>query len=132
MAVLPSLPLVMAAISPPTVPIAPGVRLPYVSLGTGSGMLRPETNVTRAVQLWLASGGTAIDTAFIYHDEAAIAAGIASSPAPMPFIITKVPCSTYATATANIDSNLAQLHTSSTDLLLIHSPWCKGLSLIHI
>jgi diketogulonate reductase-like aldo/keto reductase len=118
--------LAAAAASVPTVPISPGIRLPYISLGTGSGMLRPGSNVKAAVQLWLTVGGTAIDTAFDYRDESAVAKGIAASSAPAPFVITKIPCSTYAEAAANIDSNLAQLNVASTGLLLIHFPQCAG------
>jgi len=114
------------AAAPPSVPIAPGVRLPYLSLGTGSGMTRPGSNVTAAVALWLATGGTSIDTAYDYHDETAIARGIAASGAPTPTIITKIPCSSYADAAANIDSNLAQLNVRFTDVLLIHFPLCPS------
>lgn len=114
----------VSAAAPPTVPISGGLRLPYIALGTGSGMIRPGSNVTAAVQLWLTVGGSAIDTAFDYHDELAIAKGIAAASAPAPFIITKIPCSTYAEAAANIDSNLADLGMPTTGLLLIHFPQC--------
>ena len=58
------------AVSPaPTVEIAPGVMLPYVAMGTGSGQ---HGNVSNATALWLgSSAGVAIDTSIIYKDEPA-------------------------------------------------------------
>lgn len=109
----------------PTVNIAPGVNLPLLSLGTGSGMLKPAVDVTEAVRLWLISGGSAVDTAYDYGDEERIAKGIVAAGAGAPFVTTKIPCTSYAKAAAHINSNLQQLGTDFTDLLLIHFP-CRS------
>ena len=82
--------------------------MPVLNLGTGSGQ---HGDVANATALWIGVGGVGIDTALHYEDEAAIAAGIAAAkadPASL-FITSKIPCATYATATADIKSNLKQL-----------------------
>jgi len=60
----------------PSVPIAPGVDLPYVSLGTGSGQ---KGDVAKATFLWLHAGGIGIDTAYDYFDEDEVAQGMAAA-----------------------------------------------------
>jgi 2,5-diketo-D-gluconate reductase A len=60
----------------PSVTIAPGVDLPMVSLGTGSGQ---HGDVANATYLWIKAGGTAIDTAYDYRDEPDIARGLAEA-----------------------------------------------------
>mmetsp|Transcript_15439 Transcript_15439/g.30358 ORF Transcript_15439/g.30358 Transcript_15439/m.30358 type:complete len:295 (+) Transcript_15439:33-917(+) len=110
----------------PTVTIAPGVELPLVVLGTGSGQ---KGNVTLATQLWLQStNGVGIDTAYDYMDEGSIAKGIAASGKERSqfFIETKIPCSTYEQAKANFASNLEQLNLKFVDLTLIHFNKCDG------
>ena len=54
------------------------------------------------------------------HQAIALAAGV--------FLETKIPCNDYATATANLESNLAQLQVESVDLTLIHFPCRAGAS----
>ena len=59
-----------ARLPAPTVTVAPGVELPLVVLGTGSGQ---KGDVQRATALWLGqAGGVGIDTAFGYGDEVSI------------------------------------------------------------
>ena len=90
------------------VPVPGGLSMPVLNLGTGSGQ---HGDVANATALWIGVGGVGIDTALHYEDEAAIAAGIAAAkadPASL-FITSKIPCATYATATADIKSNLKQL-----------------------
>ena len=112
----------------PAVTIAPGVDMPYVSLGTGSGMHHASDNVTDAVRGWIGANGTAIDTAYIYHDQAEIARGIgASGVSPTDlFLTSKILCSTYDDAKASIEANLRQLNVQRVDLMLIHFPKCYG------
>lgn len=112
----------------PTLTIAPGVELPQVVLGTGSGQ---KGNVSAATALWLSgTAGVGIDTAFEYHDEPAVAAGIAASGKPRGsvFLETKIPCTTYAVAKTNIAQNLVDLKMEAVDLTLIHttSSWGPG------
>ena len=78
----------MLAAAPPSLPIAPGVSLPYVSLGTGSGIHHPGVNVTDAVTMWLRAGGAAIDTAYDYGTQRLIAKGVAAVYGPGTHIPT--------------------------------------------
>eukprot|EP01047_Picozoa_sp_COSAG01_P037191 COSAG01_NODE_2942_length_6815_cov_103.694312_1_plen_225_part_00 len=127
-----------AAAAVPSVEIAPGVRLPFVALGTGSGQ---KGDVERATQLWLGQGGgVAIDTAFDYGDEAAIAKGLAAAGLPRSrvFLETKVPCTSYALAKSHLESNLQSLAVGRVDLVLSHhsgdasSPCDPGGSLAEV
>eukprot|EP00322_Chrysochromulina_rotalis_P027487 CAMPEP_0115830236 /NCGR_PEP_ID=MMETSP0287-20121206/1515_1 /TAXON_ID=412157 /ORGANISM="Chrysochromulina rotalis, Strain UIO044" /LENGTH=568 /DNA_ID=CAMNT_0003283537 /DNA_START=154 /DNA_END=1860 /DNA_ORIENTATION=- len=106
-------------------PVVPGLELPLVSLGTGSGQ---HADVVEAASLWISLGGTAIDTAFIYNDEVDVAAGIAQAGVPPSsiYLTTKIPCGTYTQAKAYIDSNLRQLQVPSVNLTLIHFPHCSA------
>jgi diketogulonate reductase-like aldo/keto reductase len=112
----------------PSVPIGSGERLPMLSLGTGSGQ---HANVSLATQVWLSSGGRAIDTAYDYRDESSIADGIAASGVQRPeiFLTTKIPCGTYAKASQCIDANLVQLRVARVNLTLIHFDKCFGGSI---
>jgi diketogulonate reductase-like aldo/keto reductase len=112
----------------PSVPIGTaGQRMPLISLGTGSGQ---HGDVENATAEWLQVGGSGIDTAYIYDDEAPIAAGVKAVGASWEsiFLTTKIPCATTQAAKANVASNLRSLGVGSVDLLLIHSPrpWSGG------
>ena len=114
----------------PTVPIGPaGLPMPLVSLGTGSGQ---HGDVANATATWLQVGGSGIDTAYIYDDEASIAAGVKAVGASWGsiFLTTKIPCTTTQAAKADVASNLRSLGVGRVDLLLIHSPrpWTVGTS----
>lgn len=58
-------------------------------------------------------------------DEAQIASGLAAAgaAAAKAFITTKIPCTGYARAKANIATNLRQLKVKAVDLTLIHIPY---------
>lgn len=98
MSVLPM--LAFSAASIPSVQISAGVHLPLVSLGTGSGQ---HGRVANATASWLLEGGTAIDTAYNYNNAQQIAAGISMAGVRRNkiFVITKVPCGTYASVWAS-------------------------------
>ena len=52
--------LLTSALAPaPAIEIAPGVDMPYVSLGFGSGQ---KGDVVSATELWVNAGGVGIDT----------------------------------------------------------------------
>eukprot|EP01062_Namystynia_karyoxenos_P000822 TRINITY_DN10298_c0_g3_i1.p1 TRINITY_DN10298_c0_g3~~TRINITY_DN10298_c0_g3_i1.p1 ORF type:complete len:324 (+),score=125.07 TRINITY_DN10298_c0_g3_i1:106-972(+) len=114
----------VAAAAVPSIEIAPGVQLPMVSLGTGSGQ---KGNVSEAVRLWLGAGGTSIDTAYIYRDEKDIAQGLAEAGVPRSavFLESKIPCLSYKAAKSAFQSNLQQLGVTQVDLTLVHYPWCE-------
>ena len=104
----------------PRLTIAPGLTMPYVVLGTGSGQ---KGNVTSAAELWFTStAGQGVDTAFDYDDESDLARGIAAAGVARGsiFIQTKVPCGTAAQAQSDFDANLQQLGVATVDLTLIH------------
>jgi diketogulonate reductase-like aldo/keto reductase len=106
----------------PKIAIAPGVQMPMLVMGTGSGQ---KGDVANATQLWLgAAGGIGIDTAYGYYDEAEIAEGMTAAGKTRAdvFLETKIPCSSYETAKVQLQSNLDQLKVSSVDLVLIHFP----------
>lgn len=73
----------------PSVPIAPGVNLPVVSLGTGSGQ---HGDVANATALWIQAGGVGIDTAYDYMDEGDVAKGIAAANATAADVYVVVQC----------------------------------------
>lgn len=104
----------------PRLTIAPGLTMPYVVLGTGSGQ---KGNVTSAAELWFtATTRQGIDTAYDYRDEPEIAVGISAAGVARDsiFIQTKIPCGTAAHAQRDFDANLQQLGVAAVDLTLIH------------
>lgn len=113
------------ASSVPSVPVGKDGHLAMVSLGTGSGQ---HADVAATTSLWLTSGGTAIDTAYMYHDEQYIKQGIAAAGAARDslFITSKILCGTKRKAKSQIADNLKQLGMTAVDLMLIHFPECQG------
>ena len=111
--------------SVPSVPVGKDGHLPMVSLGTGSGQ---HADVAATTSLWLSSGGTAIDTAYMYHDEQYIKQGIAAAGAARDslFITSKILCGTKRKAKSQIADNLKELGMTAVDLMLIHFPECEG------
>ena len=106
----------------PTVPVGTaGQRMPMISLGTGSGQ---HGDVENATAMWLQCGASGIDTAYIYHDQDQVGAGVKAVGASWDsiFLTTKIPCSSKLKAKANIASDLKQLGVATVDLILIHEP----------
>ena len=97
----------------PKTTVAPGVLLPLLSLGTGSGQ---HGNVTYAVQEWIALGGSAIDTAHDYKDQKAIARALKSTPRSDVFLTTKITCAPADNVKSQIADNLSQLGVSAVVL----------------
>ena len=122
-------PLVLATADPtvPTVPIAPGLRLPLINDGVSNR------------SLWVAAGGRGLDTALSYGDgdqrnvgEAIRASGL---PREQFFVTSKVPCCPAAqfpfpfaehcsarNTTADAEHNVAMLGGLVPDLVLMHWP----------
>eukprot|EP00930_Biecheleria_cincta_P059759 TRINITY_DN45481_c0_g1_i1.p1 TRINITY_DN45481_c0_g1~~TRINITY_DN45481_c0_g1_i1.p1 ORF type:complete len:308 (-),score=41.15 TRINITY_DN45481_c0_g1_i1:79-1002(-) len=111
---------VIALTAGPVVPIAPGVVMPLVSLGTGSGQ---KGDVVNATATWIKIGGVGIDTALIYRDQPKVRQGIltAGISASSVFITTKVPCGTYEEVSKGVQESLDQLGVSMVNLTLIHA-----------
>jgi len=114
------LPVLCLASSAPVIEIAPGVKLPYVSLGLGSGQ---KGNVTQAVPDWISVGGKSFDTALIYGDQEALVKGLHAAHVAQKdvFIISKVPCGSYEQVQDGIKRTLTQLQTDVVDLMLMHA-----------
>lgn len=120
---------VAVAVDPaPTKTIGPGVDLPYVAMGTGSGQ---HGSVKNATALWLgSSAGVAIDSSIIYMDEAEIAEGLAAieEPREKVFLETKIVTKDFhsyfghKSVEAEIEANLKELGVEYVDLMLIHFP----------
>ncbi|KAG8463696.1 hypothetical protein KFE25_003969 [Diacronema lutheri] len=103
------------------VEIAPGVFMPYVSLG------HPDDNSSTAadVEMWLREGGVGLDTAWNYHNQPLVATGIERSKRAREsiFVTTKIPCfEREEIALAFVLDDLRQLRTKYVDLMLLHSP----------
>lgn len=104
-----------------TVQIAPGVMMPFVSLG------HPDDNSTVAEDLaiWFRLGGVGIDTAWMYKNQPQIAAYLKTAAIPRQryFMTTKILCqNTTEEALAYVYEDLKELELKYVDLLLMHDP----------
>lgn len=109
----------------PNLEIAPGVNMPVVSVGTGGFATAQHATTRSMVQTWLGLGGRGIDTAFLYMDQADVAAGIAASGVPRKdiFVTTKLlVCGGSAVTRWFVEHDLHALNTTYIDLLLLHYP----------
>ena len=121
----------------PSVVLNNGVRMPSVLWGAGGPTQEKVPETVAAVKLAVGPevGFPGVDNANHYHNQGAVAAGIAASGTPRSalWLQTKVePCGhsivreghCYADTLAAFDQNLAQLNVSAVELTLIHSPPC--------
>ncbi len=108
-----------------TVRLKNGVALPLVSLGTGDSVNQTRTNLEVA----LAAGFRAVDTALIYFDQSGVAEAIKDEVGKYErreiFITTKVPgggagVDNYKSTLLDAKVNLALLDVEYVDLLLVH------------
>jgi len=113
------LPFSICSVTIPTKEIAPGIRMPVVSIGTGGLEAK---NASTIVASWLELGGRSIDTAWIYKNQQVLKDEFKklSVDRDSVFITTKVPgC---LSTKVYVEENLKQLGTDYIDLLLIHFP----------
>lgn len=110
----------LAALDIPTKEVAPGVKMPVLSIGTGG---TESHNASAIVQNWLSQGGRGVDTAMVYRDQPVVAKAIADAGVDRKdiFITTKIPGCIGAAAA--VHSDLRQLKTDYIDLMLIHFPY---------
>ena len=104
-----------------TVLLNSGYEMPILGLGTYS--LLDDTCVNSVVAL-LQNGGRLIDTAYMYHNEAAVGEGIRKSGVPREdiFIETKLYPNQFPDAANAIDEALEKLGVDYIDLMLLHHP----------
>lgn len=122
-----------------TTTIAPGVDMPWVSLGTCCG-----SDPAVGVVPWLAASTSSfkqpvagIDTAYDYNDQDVIAAKLTATPRESVFLTTKIPGAAFlngdpkivcpsrdfrACALRAVKTDLSQLKMDAADLILIHDP----------
>lgn len=104
-----------------TVALNSGYKMPIMGLGTYS---LSDEDCYHSVTALLDAGGRLIDTAYIYHNEAAVGRAVRDSDVPREeiFVITKLYPSQFANAEAAIDLALKTLDIGYIDLMLLHHP----------
>mmetsp|Transcript_55791 Transcript_55791/g.103226 ORF Transcript_55791/g.103226 Transcript_55791/m.103226 type:complete len:301 (+) Transcript_55791:91-993(+) len=122
--------MAVAVVDIPTKEIAPGVHMPYISIGTWTSFTKTEDkNVSRIINNWLDLGAVGIDTAYIYFTQKEIADTLQKRGADRKklFITSKIPeCFGEAAARSFVDADLKALQTDYIDLMLIHAPGLPG------
>jgi len=111
---------------PPTIEIAPGVFMPYVSLGHPDDKNATET---QSLELWLSLGGVGVDTAYDYDNQDQVGAAIKASGRAREtiFVTTKIPNPVgREKALAFVKEDLKEMGLEYADLILIHSPCTRG------
>ena len=104
-----------------TVTLNSGYEMPIMGLGTYS---LSDEECYHSVTALLESGGRLIDTAYMYHNEAAVGRAIRDSNVPREeiFVITKLYPSQFNTPEAAIDLALETLDIGYIDMMLLHHP----------
>ena len=104
-----------------TVLLNSGYTMPIMGLGTYS---LSDEECYNSVTALLEAGGRLIDTAYMYHNEAAVGRAVRDSGVPREevFVITKLYPSQFADADAAIDEALEKLDIGYIDLMLLHHP----------
>ena len=92
-------------------------------MGLGTYSLSDE-ECARSVSALLEAGGRLIDTAYMYHNEAAVGKAIRESGVPRDeiFVITKLYPNQFANAAEAIDEALQRMGLTYIDLMLLHHP----------
>lgn len=104
-----------------TVLLNSGYEMPIVGLGTYS---LSDSQCVSSVTALLQAGGRLIDTAYMYHNEAAVGQGIRESGVPREeiFVTTKLYPNQFANAAEAIDEALEKMGLAYIDLMLLHHP----------
>ena len=104
-----------------TVLLNSGYTMPIMGLGTYS---LSDEECYNSVTALLEAGDRLIDTAYMYHNEAAVGRAVRDSGVPREevFVITKLYPSQFADADAAIDEALEKLDIGYIDLMLLHHP----------
>ncbi len=104
-----------------TVLLNSGYQMPIMGLGTYS---LSDEECYNSVTALLEAGGRLIDTAYMYHNEAAVGRAIRDSDVPREdiFLITKLYPSQFGNAEAAIEEALEKIDISYIDMMLLHHP----------
>lgn len=104
-----------------TVLLNSGYTMPIMGLGTYS---LSDEECYASVTALLEAGGRLIDTAYMYHNEAAVGRAVRDSGVPREevFVITKLYPTQFADADVAIDAALEKLDIGYIDLMLLHHP----------
>lgn len=104
-----------------TVTLNSGYEMPIMGLGTYS---LSDEECYNSVTALLETGGRLIDTAYMYHNEAAVGRAIRDSDVPREeiFVITKLYPSQFDDPEAAIELALNTLDIGYIDMILLHHP----------
>ena len=113
-----------------TVMLNSGYEMPIMGLGTYS---LSDEECYNSVTALLESGGRLIDTAYMYHNEAAVGRAIRDSDVPREdiFVITKLYPSQFGDAKAAIDEAMEKLDIGYIDMMLLHHPGTGDVEAYH-
>lgn len=104
-----------------TVMLNSGYKMPIMGLGTYS---LSDEECYNSVTALLESGGRLIDTAYMYHNEAAVGRAVRESSVPREeiFVITKLYPNQFSDAANAIDEALERMGLNYIDMMLLHHP----------
>jgi diketogulonate reductase-like aldo/keto reductase len=104
-----------------TVMLNSGYEMPIMGLGTYS---LSDEDCYNSVTALLDNGGRLIDTAYMYHNEAAVGRAVRESNVPREeiFVTTKLYPNQFANAAEAIDDALEKMGLDYIDLMLLHHP----------
>ena len=113
-----------------TVMLNSGYEMPIMGLGTYS---LSDEECYNSVTALLEAGGRLIDTAYMYHNEAAVGRAIRNSDVPREeiFVITKLYPSQFSDAEAAIDEAMEKLDIGYIDMMLLHHPGTGDVDAYH-
>ncbi len=104
-----------------TVLLNSGYEMPIMGLGTYS---LSDEDCYNSVTTLLENGGRLIDTAYMYHNEAAVGRAVRESSVPREeiFVITKLYPNQFSDAANTIDEALKRMGLDYVDMMLLHHP----------
>ncbi len=104
-----------------TVLLNSGYEMPVMGLGTYS---LSDEECAVSIAALLEAGGRLIDTAYMYHNEAAVGKAVRESDVPREeiFVITKLYPNQYSNAAEAIDEALERMGLDYIDMMLLHHP----------
>ncbi len=104
-----------------TVLLNSGYEMPIMGLGTYS---LSDEDCYNSVTTLLENGGRLIDTAYMYHNEAAVGRAVRESSVPREeiFVITKLYPNQFSDAANAIDEALERMGLDYVDMMLLHHP----------